>query len=316
VRKEDVRKILVAGAGTMGHGIAQSFAQGGYQVSLFSRSQQTLDRAAALVETSLNTLAEGGLLEKDELPAVLNRITFTRSLEEGAGDADIVIESIVEDPDVKKKLFMRLEEICPARALFASNTTFIDIFNLSNTTRPAKLLLCHWYAPPQIIPLVDVVRGPETDQACVDLMVSILKELGKNPIVFNRFVSGYAISRLQMALQREVHFLLDNNYLTPQEIDDAAKWGLALRMLIVGVVQRFDFGGLDLSVKTLEKPAIEPTPIEYKPKRLYELVEQGHLGVKSGRGFYDYQGRPEAEICKERDIKLIRLLKAVKTMGL
>jgi 3-hydroxyacyl-CoA dehydrogenase len=314
--KADIKKVFVVGAGTMGHGIAQAFAQGGYRVSLFSRSQKTLDRAAALIKTSLDTLSEGELLERSQIPAILSRITPTQSLEEGARDADIALETVVEDAEAKKEIFAQLDAYCPPRALLASNTTFLNIFDIVDTSRPDKVFLCHWYAPPQIIPLVDVVKGPQTDEASVELVVQILEDMGKKPVVFKKYVSGYAVSRLQIAFQREVHFLLDNDYLSPQELDEAAKWGLALRMMVVGVVQRFDFGGLDLSARNLEKPAIQPTPLDYKPRKLFELVRQGCFGVKSGKGFYDYAGRSEDELCHERDVKLIEMLKAFKSLKL
>ncbi|MBA7708561.1 putative 3-hydroxybutyryl-CoA dehydrogenase [subsurface metagenome] len=299
----------------MGHGIAQAFAQGGYQVSLFSRSQKTLDRAFTLIKTSLDTLAEGELLERGQIPAILSRITPTQSLEEGARDADIALETVVEDAEAKKEVFAQLDAYCPPRALLASNTTFLNIFDIVKTSRPDKVLLCHWYTPPQIIPLVDVVKGPQTDEANVELVVGILKEIGKRPVIMRKFIPGYIISRIQLALQREVYFLLDNDYVTPEQLDEAAKFGLALRMLIVGVVQRFDFGGLDLSVKNLKNPKIQPTPLDYQPKKIFELVNEGYLGVKTGRGFYDYQGRSEEELCHERDIKLIRILKACESLA-
>ena len=111
--EKNIKKVFIVGAGTMGHGMAQSFAQGGHQVSLFSRSQETLDRAAALIETSLDTLAEGGLLERHQIPAILSRITPTRSLEEGANDADIALETVVENPEAKREIFAQLDKNCP-----------------------------------------------------------------------------------------------------------------------------------------------------------------------------------------------------------
>jgi len=314
--KADMRKVFVVGAGTMGHGIAQVFAQGGYQVSLFSRSQKTLDRAFTLIKTSLDTLAEGELLERSQIPAILGRITSTQSLEEGARNADIALETVAEDAEAKKEIFAQLDAYCPSKTLLASNSTFLNIFDIVETSRPDKVLLCHWYSPPQIIPLVDVVKGPQTDEANVELVAEILRNMGKRPVIMRRFIPGYIISRIQLALQREVHFLLDNDYVTPEQLDEAAKFGLALRMLIVGVVQRFDFGGLDLSVKNLKNPKIEPTPLDYKPRKIFELVNKGYLGVKSGRGFYDYKGRSEDELCHQRDVKLIEVLKTLKRLEL
>jgi len=312
--KEGVKKIAVIGAGTMGHGIAQSFAQAGYQVSMMDNAQPSLERGLSLIESSLGTMVQEDIIDQKVIPTILSRITPTLSIEEAAYDADIAIEAVVEDKEVKKAVFAQLDTYCPPRALLASNTTFLNIFDFVETSRPDKVLITHWYAPPQIIPLVDVVGGPKTDKASIEVIAEILRDLGKKPAVFKKFVSGYVVSRLQFAFQREVHFLLDNDYLSPQELDDAAIWGLALRMMVVGVVQRFDFGGLDLSARNLEKPSFPPTPLEYRPKKIFELVKQGYLGVKTGKGFYDYTGRTEAEVCRERDIKLIKMLKALKTI--
>ena len=307
----NIRKICIVGAGTMGHGLAQAFAQGGYQVALFSRTQQTLDRASALIGSSLDTMTEAGLVAKEEIPAILGRITTTTSLEEATAEADMAIETVVEDKDAKKDIFTQLDNICPPKTLLASNTTFLNVFDFVETSRPDKVLITHWYAPPQIIPLVDVVKDPQTDEANIELVVQLLKKMGKKPAVFSRPVAGYVVSRVMIAFQRELYYLLDNDYISPEDLDAAMIWGLALRMMVVGGVQRIDFGGLDLSVRGLAR-ASQSTPLDYKPKKLVELAEQGHLGVKSGKGFYDYQGRSEAEVCRERDIRLIKLLKILQ----
>ena len=312
--REDIKKIAVIGAGTMGHGIAQSFAQAGYQVSMMDSVQSSLERGLCLIKSSLETMAHEDIIDQKAIPTILDRITPTLSIEEAADHADIAIEAVVEDKEIKKSVFTQLDTYCPPRTLLASNTTFFNIFDFVETSRPDKILITHWYAPPQIIPLVDVVGGSKTEKANIEMMVEILRDLGKKPAVFKKFISGYVVPRLQFAFQREVHFLLDNEYLSPQELDEAAIWGLALRMMVVGVVQRFDFGGLDLSARNLEKPSFPPTPLEYRPKKIFELVKQGHLGVKTGKGFYDYTGHTEAEVCGDRDVKLIKMLKALKTI--
>jgi len=309
--EQDVKKICIVGAGTMGHGLAQVFAMGGYQVSLFSRTQKTLDRASTLITSSLDTMVEAGVVDKGQIQAILGRITSTTSLEEAAQEADLAIETVVEDRDAKKEIFAQLDALCPPKTLLASNTTFLNIFDCVETSRPEKVLITHWYTPPQIIPLVDVVKGPQTDEANIKLVVEILKEMGKKPVVFNKPVTGYVVSRLMIAYQRELYHLLDNDYLTPEALDEAAIWGLALRMMVIGAVQRIDFGGLDLSARGLAR-ASQSTPIDYKPKKLLELVEQGHVGIKAGRGFYDYGGRSEAEVCHERDVRLLKLLKCLQ----
>ncbi|MBP1608436.1 MAG: mmgB 1 [Acidobacteria bacterium] len=314
MNKDDVKKVAVIGAGTMGHGMAQSFAAAGIPVSLMARRTQSLERASELIKASLDTMARADFIDKGRIPEILSRIRYTNSLEEAAQDADLAFETVAEDKQAKIDTFARLDELCPRHALLASNTTFMNIFDFVKTSRPDKVLIAHFYSPPQIIPLVDIVRGPQTDPASVQWMAEVIRGIGKKPVVFNRMVSGYVVSRLQFAFQREVLWLLDNDYVSPEELDDAAKWGLAMRMMIVGVVQRFDFGGLDLSARNLAKPSFPPTPIEYMPKKIFELVKQGHLGVKTGKGFYDYTGKTEAEVCAARDMKLLKLLKFLEEL--
>lgn len=312
----DIKKILIVGAGTMGHGMAQVFATEGFDVSLFSRTRETLDRATALLETSLATFSREGLVDRNKITEIMGRIKMTQSLEEGAADADVAFETVVENKDTKIDMFNKLDKLCPSRALLASNTTALNIFDFVKTSRNDKVLIGHWYTPPQLIPLVDVVKGPETSEESLMLMYNLIKKIGKTPLLMNKFSSGYVVSRIQIATLREIFYLLDNEIVTPEALDDAAKTGLALRMMVLGLVQRMDFGGLDLTYKSVTNPYVQSTltPMDYKPRILEELVKAGHLGVKTGKGFYDYKGRSEAELCEERDIKLIKMLKAFKAM--
>jgi 3-hydroxybutyryl-CoA dehydrogenase len=305
------KKVFVVGAGTMGHGIAQVFATGGYDVSLYSRTQSTLDRAETLTRGSLETMVEAKLLKNRDIEPIMSRINPTTSMEEGAMDADLAIETVVETKEAKIVIFKQLDSICPPKTLIASNSTFLNIFDFIQTSRPDKILVTHFYAPPQIIPLVDILKNEKTDMKNVEAVVELLKALGKKPVLFNKPVAGYVVSRIMVAYQREIYFLLDNGYLSPKDLDDAMIWGLAMRMMVVGGVQRIDFGGLDLSARNATNTK-DCTPLDYKPRLLYELVEKGNLGVKTGKGFYDYKGKSEAEVCRDRDIRLLKLLKALQ----
>jgi 3-hydroxybutyryl-CoA dehydrogenase len=305
-----IKNILVVGAGTMGHGIAQSFAQSGYQVSLQDTAPKALERSDNLIKSSLRTMVEAGILTESEYTATLGRIKMTTTLEDVAAEADLAIETIVENKEAKLELFAKLDRLCPPRTLLVSNTSFFNIFDFITTSRPDKILMVHWYSPPQIIPLVDVVKGPQTSAENVEIVASMLRGMNKKPIIFNKPLPGYMVTRLQVAFQREVYWLMDNDYLSIKDIDEASVWGLALRMMVVGICQRIDFGGLDISAKA--KSSIETTPAEYKPVKLNELVKEGCLGVKSGKGFYDYGDKSESEICHERDVRLLRLIKALQ----
>jgi 3-hydroxybutyryl-CoA dehydrogenase len=309
--EQENRKVVVIGAGLMGHGIAQTFAQGGFRVSLVDTTREALDRGLKLMKSSLNTMAVEGVLEHS-VDAVLDLVTPTTSLEEGASDADIAIEAVFEDVATKEEVFKQLDTYCPPRALLASNTSFLNIFDFVKTSRPDKILITHWYAPPQLIPLVDVVGGPKTDKANLELMVQILRKIGKRPVLMKKFISGYAVNRIQHALNREVNFLLDNDYVTPEQLDEAVRVGLAFRMMVIGVVARYDFGGI--SMRTRHPPGFEEVPLDYEYKKLQELIDKGYLGVKTGRGFYDYKGKSEEELYRERDIRLIEMLRILRKL--
>jgi 3-hydroxybutyryl-CoA dehydrogenase len=306
-----IKKIMVVGSGTMGHGIAQIFAAGGYQVAMQDAVPQALERADKLIRSSLDTMVEAGLVKQTEIPVILSRITPTTSLEKAAEDADLAIECIVENKEAKIDLFKKLDSVCPPKTILASNSSMLNIFDFVVTSRPEKLMVTHFYAPPQIIPLVDILKNEKTDINNVNAVIDILKKMGKKPVLFNKPVSGYVVSRLMIAYQREIYYLLDNGYLSAKDLDEAIIWGLAMRMIVVGGVQRIDFGGLDLSVKNAMNTK-DSTPLDYKPELLFKLVEQGNLGVKTGKGFYDYDGKSEAELAHARDVKLLKLLKLLQ----
>ena len=302
-----IRRILVVGAGTMGHSLAQTFAQGGYSVALVDLNRETLDKAASLIASNLRTLEDLQLLDRGKGEEIIERIHLLTSLEEGARDADLAIEAIFEDYEAKGELFERLERLCPSRTILASNTSYLNIFELRTLKRLEKIIITHWYAPPHIIPLVEVVRGPHTSRETVETMRRFLSKLGKKPVIMDRFIPGFIVNRLQRALAREIFHLLDNGYATAEDIDTAVKASLGIRIPILGVVQRYDFTGIDLVHQFMRNPSIHLVSEDKPSETIERLVDRGHLGVKSGRGFYDYSGKKMNQIMRGRDIKLIKL---------
>jgi len=311
----EIRHVAIVGAGTMGHSLAQAFAQGGYKVWLNDLKEEILSKAMTLIASNLRTLVELGVLEKRQQAPILSRIQTTTKIAEAGKNADFVIEAIIEDAGAKKEMFQTLDRICPPGTILASNTSYMDIFQFVETKRPEKVLITHWFAPPHIVPLVEIVRGPETTQETVEVVKALLIKLGKKPIVLSRFLPGFIANRLQSALGSEVLFLLDNGYATPEDIDEATKASFGLRIPILGLVKRMDFTGLDLTQKIISNRLYEPPKPQGRSKSIDRLIAQGKLGVKSGSGFYDYGGRSPGEIMKERDIKLIKLREFLKELG-
>lgn len=312
---EEIRNVTIVGAGTMGHSLAQVFAQGGCNVRLNDIKEEILSKAQNLIGNNLKTLTEAGFLAKGQGEPILRRIQTTTRIEEAGEKADLVIEAIIEDETAKRDMFSKLDKICPPAAILASNTSYMDIFKFVETGRPEKVLITHWFAPPHIVPLVEIVRGPKTAQETVDSVKALLVKLGKKPIVITKFLPGFIGNRLQAALGNEVFNLLDNGYATPEDIDIATKASFALRMPILGLVKRMDFTGLDLIQKVRRNALYKVPPQRTESKSVDTLIEQGKLGVKTGSGFYEYGGRSTEEIMKERDIKLIKLREFLIELG-
>ncbi len=310
-----IKRILVVGAGTMGHSIAMVFAQNGFETDLVDLKEEILERALNLIKSNLETLSKVKIIRSKEIPKILNRIHPSTSLSI-ARRADLVLEAISEKPKAKKELFSSLDQICSPQTILASNTSYLNIFKIVKTQRPERVLITHWYAPPHLIPLVDVVKGPKTSPETVELVRKLLIKIGKKPLVMKKFIPGYIVNRLQRAMAREIFYLLDHQYALPEEIDHAVKWSLGIRIPIVGVVQRYDFTGLDLALTFEENPSIRLVSKNRKPQTLIHLVQKGYLGVKTGRGFYDYSSRGMKEVIRERDLKMLGLLNFLKTSSL
>lgn len=315
-KKNIMRKVAVIGAGTMGHGLAMVFAQGGYHVGLHDLSQGILDKARNLIISNLNTLIEVDMFDAAQRETVANeRIRYTTDLAEAAVDAEFVVEAIVEEATAKKELFNKLDRLAPSQAILASNTSYLDIFKFVKTGRPDRVLITHWFAPPHIVPLVEIVAGPQTSQETIDTIEQMHNQLGKTTIVLKKFLPGFVGNRMQAALGLEIYRLLDEGFATPEDLDKAAKAGFGLRLPILGVVKRLDFAGLDLAQRVLANRSYQPPEVRGRCKVIDDLNLQGRRGVKDGAGFYDYGDRSSEEIMRERDLKLLKLRKFLQDMG-
>lgn len=308
--------IAVIGAGTMGHALALVFALGGHAVRLTDSDAATLARAGGLIETARATLAEAGELDAawtaERLRAAIRPCA---TLEETVEGAAVVVEAIVERVDAKRDLFERLDRAAPRDAILASNTSYLDIFPLVPERRRPRTLIVHWYTPPYLVDLVDIVGGPATEPEVIETMRALVAAMGKVPIVLRRFVSGYIANRIQSAIAAEVYRLLDEGVATPREIDDAVIHGLALRLPVLGVLAKADFTGIGLAQHALANRTYDPPPPRPRSETIDRLVAEGRLGVLAGRGFFDWEGRSPEELFRERDRRLLALKRALRDIG-
>ena len=218
----DIKKIAVLGAGTMGPGIAQTYAMGGYQVTMWTRSESTRDKAIASLHAQLDTFEEEGLLTEAK-DAIMARISFASTVEEAVAGADFIQETIVEKKDAKEELYAKLAACIPSDVIVASNTSALNIFEVVPEQLLPQMIICHWYAPPHVIPLVEVVKSEQAPQEYADIAVTMLNNCGKTAVFMKKFIKGYIVNRLQQCLNQEVFYLLDGGYCDAEAIDLAAK---------------------------------------------------------------------------------------------
>jgi 3-hydroxyacyl-CoA dehydrogenase len=308
----DIKKIAVLGAGTMGPGIAQMFAMGGYTVTMWTRSEATREKAKDTLYKSLKTFVEENLLPADKLEETYARVSFALTVEEAVKGAQFIQETIVENKQAKIELFAEVDKFVDNDCIIASNTSGLNVFELVPEKRLPQMVIAHWYSPAQLIPLVEVVRGDKAPQEYADITVELLEKCGKSAVLMKKFIRGYIANRMQMCLNQELFYLLDNGYCTPEDIDKAVKTSFIPRAVVLGLCKRADFGGLDMTANNFTNKSYTMPPEVDMPKTLTEHLEKGELGFKTGKGFYDYTGMDKAAVIAKRDKQLFEVFKIAK----
>ena len=281
-----VSKVMVIGAGTMGAGIAQLCAQQGMDAVLTDISLELSEGALAKITKGLDgRIAKGKITEADK-QAVLSRMTAAGDLSPAA-DADIVIESVVENLDIKKKVFAELDERAKAETILATNTTSLSISAMANATkRPDKVVQMHFFNPPTIMKLVEIMPGKQTSAETLERAAAFARQLGKDPVVCKNEAPAGIVSRILGQLLNEATWLVDSGVADAADIDKAMKLGANHPM---GPLQLIDMIGLDIhraKMQTLRRELDDPRYAH--PKLLDEMIDAGNLGRKTGKGFYDY----------------------------
>ncbi len=267
----------------MGSGIAMVFASAGYQVNLFSRTAETLQEAMQVMKSDLAFLAERGLGKLEEVDATLARVNCTQDMEAAAKDADYVLECVAENMELKQNIFKQLDEICKPDAIIATNTSVMSPTEIaSKSEHRERMLATHWWHPPFLIPLVEVVQTAETADWVIDVTMQLHKAIGKRPIHVKKDVPGFVANRLQHALKREAISIVERGIADAETVDESIKYSFGMRLPVVSTLENSDMVGLDLTLSIHEyllkhlEDSHEPSPL------LKEKVAKGELGFKTG----------------------------------
>ncbi|MFI8632994.1 3-hydroxyacyl-CoA dehydrogenase family protein [Microbacterium sp. NPDC077663] len=291
--------VAVLGAGTMGAGVAAVLAAHGHDVRLYSRSTATLEAALAIVAA--------------HDAAAVGRVATTTDLDDAARGARLVIESVAEDLALKRDILSRIEPIVAAGALLTTNTSSVRITDIATALAdPTRLVGLHWFNPPTVMPLVEVVRGELTSDDTVAEARDLAADLGRDSIVVDRDVPGFVVNRLQYAILREAIALVEQGIATPADVDRSVQTTLAPRWSAFGPLALMDLAGLDVVEKVSGMLMADLAASGGVPRTVAALVAEGALGAKSGRGFYPWSPADADRARAERDA-VVRLLTARRT---
>jgi 3-hydroxybutyryl-CoA dehydrogenase len=303
-------KILVVGTGTMGEGIAQTFAQNGFQVRLVARREEPLTRAMSQIRQNVRQFIEFDLI-KEQAEKVVERIEpmVTTDMAVAVAGVDYIVETIRENLDDKRALIGAIQAVDP-NVVIGSNTGSMTVDSLAEgMPNPATIIGIHYFNPAHIIPLVEVHRGSKTSDTSYELTERMMKESGKKTALVRKEMPGFIVNRVMGAITRECAFILDEGICTPEDLNTAIKSSTGFRFACLGPMEVDDMIGLDICA-TVSGRVFPGLSNATGPSRLVvEKVEKGELGIKSGKGWYDYSGKTREEVLAEKNLALIKQLK-------
>ncbi len=301
----NIKNVAVIGAGLMGHGLAQIFATAGYNVALLDVKQDRLNAAIKKVRTNLALMADRGIGSKEDIESAVARIKTTTDMATAAEGAQFIVEAVVENVGVKQQIFKKMDTLCPPETILATNTSVISITEIAETSvNQSRIVGTHFWNPPYLIPLVEVITGKETAPSVMDDTIALMKKVGKHPVRVNKDVPGFVGNRLQHALWREAISIVENGIADAETVDEVIKYGFGIRLPVLAPMENSDMAGLDLTLaihdyilKHLED-SHESSPL------LQQKVKDGHLGFKTGRGFMKW----DAESIEKSRLRLSEYL--------
>lgn len=311
MQTEQIQKVVMAGAGTMGTSMAQIFAAHGYDTVLYNHREATLQKARRMVELNQEALVLSGELSQAESDAVKARIQLT-SDESCFQDCDVVVESIVENMEAKHQLWQKISDLAREDAILTTNTSGLSITEIAKAVqRPERFCGMHWFNPPHLVPLVEVIKGEKTEDQTARVVAELAERIGKKAVTVKKDAKGFIGNRLQTAILREALHIVQSGIADAEDVDKAVKYGIGFRYACLGPLETADFGGLDIFYHVAEYLVPDLYSSQEVPALLREKFERGELGVKTGKGFYDYSGDKGEQAIRERDEKFILLYHAL-----
>lgn len=310
---KEIKKILVVGAGVMGSSIAQVFAANGYQTVMADLKQEFIDRAFETISKNIAGLLEEGLADASYGEAVKANLTgiLNSEIPDRAKEFDFVVEVVPEKKEIKKDTYQMLSGCCREDCIFASNTSGMDVFEVSKDVlkNPERLLITHWFNPPHIMKLIEVVKGPKTSDETAEAARALLEACGKKPAVLNKFMPGFIVNRLATVICRELYYMIEKGWVTPQDAENALKYTDGLRWSFEGPLELWDFVGLEIPIAVAGD--VLPTLCNDTDKisGADKLIAEGKTGVRAGEGrLKKYPADVDAYI-KKRNSRIIAMYK-------
>ena len=312
----EIRSAVVAGSGQMGPGIAFTLASVGCETKIFARTEESMNKGVEAFHRILDVLRAEGCLAADRVVPIRDLVSGTTELESSVREADLVIESIPENLALKQDFFSRVENCCPAQTILTSNTSGLPATSIAEKLdRPERFAVTHFWNPPHLMPLVEVVKGAKTAMQTVGLLSELLARAGKKPVTVLKDTPGQLGNRLFQALLREAIHIVEEGIASVEDVDSAIKNGLGRRFPVYGPLEHNDVVGLD-TLYAIQNYISESLCSRQKPSELLKnMFDNGDLGVKSGKGFYDWQVRDGQELTEKRDRFLLDLLKMEQNEG-
>jgi 3-hydroxybutyryl-CoA dehydrogenase len=316
MKANDIDKIGIIGAGLMGHGIAQIFAMNGYKVNVFDTDIKVLKSVPERIHKNLQVFLELKIVEEKDINQFMNNIHLCDNLFSMCEGTDIIIEAVKENLDLKLNLYADLEQNINPDIIICSNTSAISITRLSEGLQHKQRFLgTHFWNPPHILPCVEVIKGDYTSDIIFETVFGLMKKIKKEPIRVLKDVPGFLGNRLQHAMWREAISLAEKKIASPEDIDKVVKYGFGLRLAFIGPLETADLAGLDLDYDVHKylfpylENASKPSPV------LKSMIDQGILGIKTGKGFYEWSEEKINNVINQRDLILLKIINDIHSQA-